>query len=183
MTTIDNLTSHTIGFRKGRLIWFALLSTAFVVLISFVVFWIQPPDLSGGKEILFLIFGVFMLWFAEYNWRLLAKSWRGDIALEMDNEGFVAQTMMPSIRVKIKWSDIVSLQIFEQQIFLSSIEQLHIVVPNIEPYSSAQYGFARFIRRYQAADKPVTFIINVQQLDTTSTQLAAYMADFAGRDL
>ncbi len=171
-----------IAFRRWRLAVFGIISLLFASM-AWLVLWIQPADLSGLKLFAFVVFALLLMWFASYNCRLLWLSFQQNIGLEMDDEGFRSHTVFPAIPVKIRWDDIMRITIIQQQIGISSIEQLHIIVPHKAPYLDAQSWLGKYIAKQRNTQNPITFIINVQQLDTTPKKLAQYMSDYAQRNL
>ncbi|MEY4925962.1 MAG: hypothetical protein RI894_398, partial [Bacteroidota bacterium] len=120
------MANKIIPFRRWRPLLFAILSLAMICTTGLVLFVIRPPDMSWLKEGGMWLFFVAMFWFFYHNVRLIWRSYRRNIGLEIDAEGMTAYTLRPAINTKVYWNDIENIAVVEQSLFLSSIEQLHI---------------------------------------------------------
>jgi hypothetical protein len=128
--------------------------------------------MSWLKEGGMWLFFVAMFWFFYHNVRLIWRSYRRNIGLEIDAEGMTAYTLRPAINTKVYWNDIENIAVVEQSLFLSSIEQLHIRVPFVAPYIEAESALAKWARnRQHGTNRPITLVINVQELAITPTKL------------
>ncbi len=173
----ENDTPKVIGFRRWQLVLNGTISIIFVACIITFLFKASLEDLICLQGIGLITFGLLMAWFAQYNWRAFFRSFNTNIAIDMDEEGIQTHLLRPNISTKVYWRDVLDVKTAEQDIGFTSIQQIHIIVPDIEPYSSTQNWLMRLIRKYQKVNS-ITFVINVKELNTTPDEFLEYINEY-----
>jgi hypothetical protein len=174
-TPLDDIAFQTqqIPFRRGILLWYAVLSLTMSGLAAFVLLYIQPPTIYGIKLAVFWAFMLGLAWFAYYNIKYLMRSYPQNIAFSLDENGF---SFYQNEGVFL-WKDVRSIKYHDHRIGFTKISQVIFTVKYGEPYINYQPFLGRMIRRLQQKTDDIGFVINVQNIAIKPDKLAQMMAD------